>query len=65
MKHICTTCGKKLGEAKIVVHSALGIGGEYCDAQCYLADVTKRGTGDPKRAHADIETIVKDDGIQR
>lgn len=65
MKRTCTACGKKLGEAKVVSHSALGIGGEYCNAECYLKDIEKRGNGDPRPKHADIETLVGDDKITR
>lgn len=59
---LCTHCERPLKEARLVVHSAIGLSGEFHLGGCYEAALAKRGELAPPW-HRDIESVVPVEGI--
>jgi len=60
----CSSCGAKLGEARMVVHDAdpTKPSGDYCNSACLFA---AREAANRAKVLADIETIMPVEGMPR
>jgi hypothetical protein len=64
-KLACATCGAKIREHKLVVHSAdRHANGTYCSAQCFAAAWGFVEPAQPTQSwNRDIETTIRDEPI--